>query len=151
MQVELAFKQGDIIYIIGDMDEDGFYSGELGGVRGLVPSNFLQDAPLSDEDEVLESASMVSPSRSQGSISAASRHSDSLSALNNVGDGGPGRQDSPALHVPAGVLTAHPPPAGGDSPGNELPPLSPVLSAALREGCSPSPVSYTHLRAHETA
>lgn len=27
------------------MDEDGFYMGELDGVRGLVPSNFLADAP----------------------------------------------------------------------------------------------------------
>lgn len=27
------------------MDEDGFYMGELDGVRGLVPSNFLTDAP----------------------------------------------------------------------------------------------------------
>ena len=107
MQVELAFKQGDIVYIIGDMDEDGFYSGELGGVRGLVPSNFLQEAPLSDEEEVLESASMVSPSRSQGSISAASRHSDSLSMLNNVGDGSHGWQDSPPLHVPAGVPVSY--------------------------------------------
>ena len=85
-QVELAFKQGDVIYVMGEMDEDGFFSGEASGVRGLVPSNFLQPAPLSDEDEVLESASMVSPSRSQGSISVTStRRSDSLSLLNNVG------------------------------------------------------------------
>lgn len=27
------------------MDDDGFYMGELDGVRGLVPSNFLTDAP----------------------------------------------------------------------------------------------------------
>uniref|UniRef100_A0AAF5DIQ0 SH3 domain-containing protein n=1 Tax=Strongyloides stercoralis TaxID=6248 RepID=A0AAF5DIQ0_STRER len=40
-QVELSFKQGDIITIYGDMDEDGFYMGELNGIRGLVPSNFL--------------------------------------------------------------------------------------------------------------
>lgn len=26
------------------MDEDGFYMGEIDGVRGLVPSNFLADA-----------------------------------------------------------------------------------------------------------
>uniref|UniRef100_A0A0N5A5C3 RIMS-binding protein 2 n=1 Tax=Parastrongyloides trichosuri TaxID=131310 RepID=A0A0N5A5C3_PARTI len=42
-QVELSFKQGDIIIIYGDMDEDGFYMGELNGVRGLVPSNFLAE------------------------------------------------------------------------------------------------------------
>lgn len=27
------------------MDEDGFFMGELDGVRGLVPSNFLTEAP----------------------------------------------------------------------------------------------------------
>lgn len=27
------------------MDDDGFYMGELDGIRGLVPSNFLTDAP----------------------------------------------------------------------------------------------------------
>lgn len=27
------------------MDDDGFYLGELNGVRGLVPSNFLQEMP----------------------------------------------------------------------------------------------------------
>lgn len=27
------------------MDDDGFYMGEIDGVRGLVPSNFLADAP----------------------------------------------------------------------------------------------------------
>uniref|UniRef100_A0A0N5B534 Fibronectin type-III domain-containing protein n=1 Tax=Strongyloides papillosus TaxID=174720 RepID=A0A0N5B534_STREA len=42
-QVELSFKQGDIITIYGDMDEDGFYMGELNGIRGLVPSNFLSE------------------------------------------------------------------------------------------------------------
>jgi RIMS-binding protein 2 len=39
----LSFNSGNIITIIGDMDEDGFYMGELNGVRGLVPSNFLQE------------------------------------------------------------------------------------------------------------
>ena len=41
-QVELSFRTGDMIVIYGDMDEDGFYIGELNGQRGLVPSNFLE-------------------------------------------------------------------------------------------------------------
>ncbi|CAG7722268.1 unnamed protein product [Allacma fusca] len=45
-EVELSFQTGDIIYVYGDMDDDGFYMGELNGVRGLVPSNFLTEAPL---------------------------------------------------------------------------------------------------------
>ncbi|XP_019723289.1 RIMS-binding protein 2 [Hippocampus comes] len=42
---ELGFRSGDIIYVLGDMDPDGFYYGDLQGRRGLVPSNFLQPLP----------------------------------------------------------------------------------------------------------
>lgn len=37
---------GDVIYVFGEMDEDGFYMGQLAGTgaRGLVPSNFLAEA-----------------------------------------------------------------------------------------------------------
>ncbi|XP_076590417.1 RIMS-binding protein 2 [Chaetodon auriga] len=44
-EVELGFRSGDIIYVLGDMDQDGFYYGDLHGRRGLVPSNFLQSLP----------------------------------------------------------------------------------------------------------
>jgi len=44
-EVELTFKTGDLVTIYGDMDDDGFYMGELRGMRGLVPSNFLTDLP----------------------------------------------------------------------------------------------------------
>jgi len=44
---ELSFNKGDIIEIYGDMDDDGFYYGSVNGQRGLVPSNFLQERPLS--------------------------------------------------------------------------------------------------------
>ncbi|XP_047248139.1 RIMS-binding protein 2-like isoform X1 [Girardinichthys multiradiatus] len=44
-EAELGFRSGDIIYVLGDMDEDGFYYGDLHGGRGLVPSNFLQPLP----------------------------------------------------------------------------------------------------------
>lgn len=42
--MELSFQTGQLILVYGDMDEDGFYMGELDGIRGLVPSNFLSDA-----------------------------------------------------------------------------------------------------------
>ena len=85
-QLEITFKAGDIIAVYGEMDEDGFYRGECHGIQGYVPSNFLQEMPSTiSDDEVLESASMVSPSRSGESISAVSRHSD---GYNNVGDPG---------------------------------------------------------------
>lgn len=48
-QVELSFRTGNIIYVYGEMDDDGFYMGELDGVRGLVPSNFL--TPLKKHQE----------------------------------------------------------------------------------------------------
>ncbi|XP_054462209.1 RIMS-binding protein 2-like [Anoplopoma fimbria] len=44
-EVELGFRSGDIIYVFGDMDLDGFYFGDLHGRRGLVPSNYLQPLP----------------------------------------------------------------------------------------------------------
>ncbi|KAI4482819.1 hypothetical protein M0804_008672 [Polistes exclamans] len=43
-QVELPFHAGNEICVYGEMDSDGFYMGELNGVRGLVPSNFLMEA-----------------------------------------------------------------------------------------------------------
>ena len=42
--MELSFTSGDVIYVYGDMDEDGFYMGDLNGLRGLVPCNFLSEA-----------------------------------------------------------------------------------------------------------
>ncbi|XP_077865803.1 RIMS-binding protein 2-like [Saccoglossus kowalevskii] len=44
--VELAFKTGDIILVDGEMDDDGFFLAEIRGERGLVPSNFLEEVPL---------------------------------------------------------------------------------------------------------
>ncbi|XP_070685460.1 RIMS-binding protein 2 [Pempheris klunzingeri] len=44
-EVELGFHSGDIIYVLGEMDEDGFYYGDLHGRKGLVPSNYLQPLP----------------------------------------------------------------------------------------------------------
>ncbi|KAM8905250.1 RIMS-binding protein 2 isoform 2-T4 [Spinachia spinachia] len=44
-EVELGFRSGDIIYVLGDMDQDGFFYGDLHGHRGLVPSNYLQALP----------------------------------------------------------------------------------------------------------
>jgi len=67
LQVELSFKAGDLIVCYGEMDDDGFYMGEMNGRRGLVPSNFLQESATSDE-EVLDSVSVVTPARSGESI-----------------------------------------------------------------------------------
>ncbi|XP_028855727.1 RIMS-binding protein 2 [Denticeps clupeoides] len=42
---ELPFRSGDIIYVFGEMDHDGFYYADLHGHRGLVPSNYLEPLP----------------------------------------------------------------------------------------------------------
>ncbi|XP_025947653.1 peripheral-type benzodiazepine receptor-associated protein 1-like [Apteryx rowi] len=48
-EVELPLTAGEYIYIFGDMDEDGFFEGELmDGRRGLVPSNLIEE--VSDDD-----------------------------------------------------------------------------------------------------
>lgn len=44
---ELALKRGQVVKIVGDIGADGFYVGELlsgtmAGVRGVVPSNYVQ-------------------------------------------------------------------------------------------------------------
>ncbi|KAG5844375.1 hypothetical protein ANANG_G00161840 [Anguilla anguilla] len=47
VEAELKFSAGDVIYVFGDMDDDGFFYGEVNGQKGLVPSNFLQALPES--------------------------------------------------------------------------------------------------------
>ncbi|XP_078083260.1 RIMS-binding protein 2 [Mustelus asterias] len=50
VEAELTFCAGDIISVWGELDEDGFYYGEINGHKGLVPSNFLEEVP--DDVEV---------------------------------------------------------------------------------------------------
>ncbi|XP_019394939.1 PREDICTED: peripheral-type benzodiazepine receptor-associated protein 1-like [Crocodylus porosus] len=48
-ETELPLTAGEYVYIFGDMDEDGFFKGELmDGRRGLVPSNLVDE--VSDDD-----------------------------------------------------------------------------------------------------
>uniref|UniRef100_A0A3B3TC29 TSPO associated protein 1 n=1 Tax=Paramormyrops kingsleyae TaxID=1676925 RepID=A0A3B3TC29_9TELE len=49
VEAELTFSAGDVIYVFGDMDDDGFFYGDLNGRKGLVPSNFLQALPEEEE------------------------------------------------------------------------------------------------------
>ncbi|XP_028825250.1 peripheral-type benzodiazepine receptor-associated protein 1-like isoform X11 [Denticeps clupeoides] len=49
IEAELTFSAGDVIYVFGDMDDDGFFYGELNGHKGLVPSNFLRAFPEAGE------------------------------------------------------------------------------------------------------
>lgn len=43
-EMELPLTAGEYVYIYGEMDEDGFYEGELmDGRRGMVPSNLVEE------------------------------------------------------------------------------------------------------------
>lgn len=45
---ELAFKKGDLIKVLDDTDEDGFYFGELNGKSGMVPGNMVAEVNTED-------------------------------------------------------------------------------------------------------
>lgn len=87
--MELTFKTGDLIFVYGDMDEDGFFMGELDGVRGLVPSNFLTEAP--DLQGGLSSAQRNQSGTSAASAAAAS----AAAAANRNRNQGPGARGPP--------------------------------------------------------
>lgn len=93
--MELSFRSGDVIVVFGEVDEDGFYMGELGGQRGLVPSNFLelygagpsQQQPLDDgggrgkRDGVTFSDSVMADMERKSSIPSAPQRQTSSGAL----------------------------------------------------------------------
>ncbi|KAH9525760.1 RIMS-binding protein 2, partial [Bulinus truncatus] len=116
-ELELSFKTGDIVMIFGDMDEDGFYTGVVNGQQGLVPSNFLQPAPLSD-DEVLESVSVVSAPRS--------RSGESLDAAVNIHRRADVTANAPGISAPS--------PPRADSTGSNKQATSANLADNSRPG-----------------
>ncbi|XP_069817083.1 RIMS-binding protein 2 isoform X9 [Dendropsophus ebraccatus] len=61
VETELTFCTGDIITVFGEIDEDGFYYGELNGHKGLVPSNFLEEVPDDVEVYVSDAPSRYPP------------------------------------------------------------------------------------------
>ncbi|XP_066058363.1 peripheral-type benzodiazepine receptor-associated protein 1 isoform X9 [Chamaea fasciata] len=93
-EAELPLTAGEYIYIYGDMDEDGFFEGELmDGRRGLVPSNFVER--VADDDLMTflppelndlthssyQEKSLVSASTSSGDKSEFSIEESSISLL----------------------------------------------------------------------
>ncbi|XP_025022935.1 peripheral-type benzodiazepine receptor-associated protein 1 [Python bivittatus] len=89
-EAELPLTAGEYIYVYGEMDEDGFFEGELmDGRRGLVPSNFVER--LADDDLVtflpqevhdLSQSSPLERSFLSTSISSGERSDYSLEELN---------------------------------------------------------------------
>ncbi|KAG1655414.1 RIMS-binding protein 2 [Nymphon striatum] len=48
--IELTFNTGDIIFVHGPVDPDGFFMADISGQRGLVPSNYVTDVPADYRD-----------------------------------------------------------------------------------------------------
>ncbi|XP_034462032.1 peripheral-type benzodiazepine receptor-associated protein 1 isoform X5 [Hippoglossus hippoglossus] len=71
IEAELTFSAGDVIHVFGDMDEDGFFYGDLNGHRGLVPSNFLQALPEDGPAEPL-SAQPATESKKESQVTVTS-------------------------------------------------------------------------------
>ncbi|XP_067165541.1 peripheral-type benzodiazepine receptor-associated protein 1 [Apteryx mantelli] len=108
-EAELPLIAGEYIYIYGDMDEDGFFEGELmDGRRGLVPSNFVER--VSDDDLMMflpselndlthssyQEKSFVSASTSSGDKSDYSIEDSSISPLTSRTEGD---QEEPVSHT----------------------------------------------------
>ncbi|XP_016058661.1 PREDICTED: RIMS-binding protein 2 [Miniopterus natalensis] len=119
VEAELTFCTGDIISVFGEIDEDGFYYGELNGQKGLVPSNFLEEVPddvevyLSDapshpvhDTPARAKAKRVPPEGSGTARRAPSptAHLHSGSPASSVGTGSPGRGREMSSRKKKGLL-----------------------------------------------
>ncbi|XP_054612329.1 RIMS-binding protein 2 [Dunckerocampus dactyliophorus] len=71
VEAELTFCTGDIIAVFGDIDEDGFYYGEINGHHGLVPSNFLEEVPDDVEVYLTDTPSHFPPEEPANRLPAA--------------------------------------------------------------------------------
>uniref|UniRef100_A0AAZ3PUR7 SH3 domain-containing protein n=1 Tax=Oncorhynchus tshawytscha TaxID=74940 RepID=A0AAZ3PUR7_ONCTS len=120
IEVELTFGAGDIIYVFGDMDDDGFFYGDLNGHKGLVPSNFLQAAP--------EAAGKAPPFDSQPP-SVAEPRTESQVSLSTF----PEEVPHPPLHTGlTGPVHTHPPlHTGLTGPAHTHPPLHTGLTGPV--------------------
>ncbi|XP_026183675.1 peripheral-type benzodiazepine receptor-associated protein 1 isoform X7 [Mastacembelus armatus] len=147
IEAELTFSAGDIIHVFGDMDEDGFFYGDLNGHRGLVPSNFLQAIP---EDAAAEHLSAQPASEPRKELQGTWTSSTELQELHKSSrDPGPSAledalhpQTEPPLPDPADlppslVPTAAQTPDLGLAPGPAAGPA--VTPAAVEACCSPPP------------
>uniref|UniRef100_A0A8D0RVU9 RIMS-binding protein 2 n=1 Tax=Sus scrofa TaxID=9823 RepID=A0A8D0RVU9_PIG len=120
VEAELTFCTGDIITVFGEIDEDGFYYGELNGQKGLVPSNFLEEVPddvevyLSDapshysQDAPLRSKTKRVPPEGSGTARRAPSptvHLHSGSPTSSMGTGSPGRGREMSSKKKKGLLS----------------------------------------------
>ncbi|XP_065745828.1 RIMS-binding protein 2 isoform X3 [Phocoena phocoena] len=120
VEAELTFCTGDIITVFGEIDEDGFYYGELNGQKGLVPSNFLEEVPddvevyLSDapshypQDTPTRSKTKRVPPEGSGTarrVPSPTAHLHSGSPTSSMGTGSPGRGRAMSSRKKKGLLS----------------------------------------------
>ncbi|XP_075689446.1 RIMS-binding protein 2 isoform X16 [Rhinoderma darwinii] len=120
VETELTFCTGDIITVFGEIDEDGFYYGEINGHKGLVPSNFLEEVPddvevyLSDApsryppDAPMRTKVKRAPSENTGTPRRAPSptvHLHSMSPPSSMGSGSPIRSRDRVSKKKKGLLS----------------------------------------------
>ncbi|XP_073532226.1 RIMS-binding protein 2 isoform X15 [Phyllobates terribilis] len=120
VEAEITFCTGDIITVFGEIDEDGFYYGELNGHKGLVPSNFLEEVPddvevyLSDApsryppDTPMRTKVKRAPSENTGTPRRAPSptvHLHSVSPPSSMGSGSPMRSRDRTSKKKKGLLS----------------------------------------------
>ena len=61
-ELELKLKEGDFLTVFGDMDINGYFEADVNGVRGLVPSLYVEETE-DDNDSELALEELISRSR----------------------------------------------------------------------------------------
>lgn len=51
-ELELKLKEGDLLMVFGDMDINGYFEAELNGVRGVVPSLYVDELEDDNDSEI---------------------------------------------------------------------------------------------------
>ncbi|XP_056253070.1 peripheral-type benzodiazepine receptor-associated protein 1 isoform X4 [Seriola aureovittata] len=138
IEAELTFSAGDIIHVFGDMDEDGFFYGDLNGHRGLVPSNFLQALPEEAPAELVSAPPPPEPkkeSQDPGTSSTEPQHPQRSATEESLH-----AQTEPPLPDPTEYTHLAPKPAPTASPASALDPApGPAVSPAAVEACGSPP------------
>uniref|UniRef100_A0A8C3XAN1 TSPO associated protein 1 n=1 Tax=Catagonus wagneri TaxID=51154 RepID=A0A8C3XAN1_9CETA len=123
-EAELPLTAGEYIYIYGNMDEDGFFEGELmDGRRGLVPSNFVERV---SDDDLLTSLppELADLSHSSGPELSFLSGGGGVSSSSGGGDQSSGGRSQPGPEEEAAgdELSLSPPPEGlGEPPAVPYP------------------------------
>ena len=51
-ELELKLKEGDFLTVFGDMDINGYFEADVNGVRGLVPSLYVEEVEDDNDSEL---------------------------------------------------------------------------------------------------